>query len=43
VKPFVWDDFTRTGDLVAVGEAATQAVLPEIRALLSREKSDSAA
>ena len=43
VKPFVWDDFTRTGDLVAVGEAATQAALPEIRALLSREKSDSAA
>src|ERR1700738_4984504 len=43
VKPFVWDDFTRTKDLVAVGEAATQAALPEIKALLSGEKSDSAA
>ena len=43
VKPFVWDDFTRTKDLVAVGEAATEAALPEIRALLSGEKRDSAA
>jgi NTE family protein len=43
VKPFVWDDFTRTADLVAVGEAATQAALPEIKALLSGEKRDSAA
>ena len=43
VKPFVWDDFTRTNDLVAVGEAATQAALPEIKALLSGEKRDSAA
>jgi NTE family protein len=43
VKPFVWDDFTRTKDLVAVGEAATQAALPEIKALLSGEKRDSAA
>src|SRR3984893_3646175 len=42
VKPFVWDDFTRTKDLVAVGEAATQAALPEIKALLSGEKRDSA-
>src|ERR1700719_2585217 len=43
VKPFVWDDFTRTSDLVAVGQAAVQAALPEIRALLSGEKRDSAA
>jgi NTE family protein len=43
VKPFVWDDFTRTKDLVACGEAATEAVLPQIRALLSGEKRDSAA
>ncbi len=43
VKPFVWDDFTRTNELVAVGEAAVQAALPEIRALLDREKRDSAA
>ena len=41
VKPFVWDDFTRTSDLIAVGEAATEAALPEIKALLSREKNDS--
>src|SRR5260370_39330374 len=34
VKPFVWDDFTRTDELVAVGEAAVQAALPEIRGLL---------
>ena len=43
VKSFVWDDFTRTHDLIAVGEAATQAALPEIKALLSGEKRDSAA
>jgi NTE family protein len=43
VKLFVWDDFTRTKDLVACGEAATEAALPEIRALLSGEKRDSAA
>src|SRR5216684_7150833 len=43
VKPFVWDDFTRTDELVAVGEAATEAVLPEIRALLGGETRDSAA
>jgi NTE family protein len=43
VKSFVWDDFTRTNDLVAVGEAAAQAVLPQIREVLSSEKRDSAA
>jgi NTE family protein len=43
VKPFVWDDFTRTNELVAVGEAAVQAALPEIKALLGGEKRDSAA
>lgn len=43
VKPFVWDDFTRTTELVAVGEAAVEAALPEIRALLGVEKRDSAA
>jgi NTE family protein len=30
VKSFVWDDFTRTNDLVAVGQAATEAVMPQI-------------
>jgi NTE family protein len=43
VKPFVWDDFTRTPDLVAAGAAATLAALPEIRAAISGEKRDSAA
>jgi hypothetical protein len=39
----VWDDFTRTKDLVAVGEAAVKAALPEIRAVLNGEKSEPAA
>jgi NTE family protein len=43
VKPFVWDDFTRTNELVAVGEAAAEAALPQIREVLSGEKRDSAA
>ena len=43
VKPFVWDDFTRTPDLVAAGEAAALAALPEIRAAISGEKHDSVA
>jgi NTE family protein len=30
VKSFVWDDFTRTNDLIAVGQAATEAVMPQI-------------
>ena len=43
VKPFVWDDFTRTNELVAVGEAATEAALPQIRAALAGEKREPAA
>src|ERR1700731_4813935 len=43
VKPFVWDDFTRTKDLVACGQAATEAALPQIHALLSGEKYEPAA
>jgi NTE family protein len=43
VKPFVWDDFTRTPELVAAGEAAALAALPEIRAAIGAEKRDSAA
>jgi NTE family protein len=43
VKPFVWDDFTRTNELVAVGEAAAEAALPQIREVLGGEKRDSAA
>src|SRR5579863_6732338 len=43
VKPFVWDDFTRTDELVAVGEAAAQAALPQILKVLGSEKRESAA
>lgn len=43
VKPFVWDDFSKTPEMVAAGEAAAQAALPQIRALLRGEKRDSAA
>src|SRR5437868_9895564 len=43
VKSFVWDDFSRTNDLVAVGEAAAQAALPQIKALLGGEKREPAA
>jgi NTE family protein len=43
VKPFVWDDFTRTPDLVVAGEAAALAALPEIRAALSGQKRSAAA
>ena len=43
VKPFVWDDFSKTPEMIAAGEAATLAALPEIRAVLRGEKRDSAA
>ena len=43
VKPFVWDDFTKTPDLVAAGAKATLAALPEIRAAISGAERDSAA
>jgi NTE family protein len=43
VQPFVWDDFTRTNELVAVGEAAALAALPQIMEVLGGEKRDSAA
>src|SRR5277367_468599 len=43
VKPFVWDDFTRTDDLIAVGEAAAQAALPQILKVLGSEKREPAA
>lgn len=43
VKPFVWDDFTKTPDMVAAGEAATLAALPAIRAVISGDERDSAA
>jgi NTE family protein len=34
MKSFVWDDFTRTPELVAAGEAAALEVLPKIRELV---------
>src|SRR6266851_353569 len=34
VKSFVWDDFSRTPEMVAAGEAAALAALPQIRAVL---------
>ena len=43
VKPFVWDDFSKTPEMIAAGEAATLAALPKIRAALRGEKQDSAA
>ncbi|MGC1417164.1 MAG: patatin-like phospholipase family protein [Candidatus Acidiferrum sp.] len=43
VTPFVWDDFTRTPEMVAAGAAAALAALPAIRAAISGEKRDSAA
>ncbi len=43
VNPFVWDDFTKTPEMVAAGETAALAALPKIRAALRGEKRDSAA
>jgi NTE family protein len=43
VKPFVWDDFSRTPDMIAAGETAALKALPEIRAAIRGEKHDSAA
>lgn len=42
VKQFVWDDFTKTPDMVAAGEIAALHALPQIRAALRGEKPDSA-
>jgi len=43
VKQFAWDAFTKTPEMVAAGEAAALAALPQIRAALRGEKRDSAA
>jgi NTE family protein len=43
VKAFGWDDFSKTPEMIAAGEAAALAALPEIRAALHSEKRDSAA
>lgn len=38
VKPFAWDDFTKTAGLVAAGERAAIAALPQIRAALNTKR-----
>jgi NTE family protein len=43
VKSFVWDDFSKTPEMIAAGEAAALAALPQIRAALRGEKHDSVA
>jgi NTE family protein len=43
VMPFVWDDFTRTNELVAVGEAAAEAAMPQVLKALGGEKREPAA
>src|SRR5882724_8138056 len=43
VSSFAWDDFTKTPELVAAGEAAAMNALPEIVAFLRGKKKDSAA
>jgi len=36
VQPFVWDDFSKTPQMVAAGEVATLAAIPQIRAAIAR-------
>jgi NTE family protein len=36
VQPFVWDDFSKTPQMVAAGAAATLAAIPQIRAAIAR-------
>jgi NTE family protein len=43
VSSFAWDDFTKTPELVAAGEAAAMNAIPEIVAFLRGRKKDSAA
>ena len=40
VTSFAWDDFTKTPELVAAGEAAAKKAVPEILALLRRQAKD---
>ena len=35
VKDFLWDDFAKTSELIAAGEAAARAALPKIRAAIA--------
>jgi NTE family protein len=43
VKSFVWDDFSKTPEMVAAGKAAALEALPQIRAAIRGEPRDSAA
>jgi NTE family protein len=38
VTPFVWDDFSKTSDMIRAGEAATIKVLPAIRAAIEAKR-----
>jgi NTE family protein len=42
VRPYVWDDFTKTPELIAAGEAATIQALPQIRAKLAAFEKEAA-
>jgi NTE family protein len=37
VKDFLWDDFEKTSELIAAGEAAARAALPKIRAAIAEK------
>ena len=43
VKNFLWDDFEKTSELLAAGEAAARAALPQIRAALEIKEGPTAA
>jgi len=43
VKSFAWDDFTKTPELIAAGEAAALQAIPQILALVRGEKKNSPA
>ena len=40
MRTFLWDDFTRTPELVAAGEAAAREALPRIRELIGSDSPD---
>ena len=41
VTPFLWDDFSKTPELIGAGEAAARQALPAIRAALAHKAKDS--
>lgn len=40
VKDFLWDDFEKTNELIAAGEAAALAAIPKIRALMAAKSGE---